>query len=261
MPSVFRADLHLHTCLSPCGDLDMSPRGIIEAALERGLDIIAICDHNTAENAAACFRAAARAGGPSVLAGLEVCSSEEVHILTLFDSPETADNMQAYVYAHMPPRTNRPEIFGEQVIANEDDEVEGFNDRLLIGATNLNLAEIVTESHRLGGLALASHIDREAFSLLGQLGFTPPDLELDGFELSKNGRMEDLLRIYPDLTGRPIIRSSDAHFLPDVGSAWTEFYLERPELAELELALMGKDGRQIGRTGIRTESGELKVDF
>jgi len=245
--SAFRADLHVHTCLSPCGELDMSPRAIVEAAQRKNLDIIAICDHNTAENITAVFRAAARAGRPKILAGLEVCTAEEVHILTLFDSPLKAEDMQALVYAHLPPRTNRPEIFGEQVIVNENDEVEGFNDRLLIGATDLDLDSVVEETHQRGGLAIASHVNREAYSLLGQLGFVPPGLALDGFEISAFSKLDQILEQYPDLAGRPIISSSDAHCEDDIGSAYTEFFLANPDLNEIKMALKGEDGRKINR--------------
>ncbi|MEW6262805.1 MAG: PHP-associated domain-containing protein [Thermodesulfobacteriota bacterium] len=246
----FRADLHVHTCLSPCGDLDMSPRGVVEAAAAGRLDIIAVCDHNTAENVAATRRASERRGGrPWVLAGLEVCTAEEVHLLALFEEPETALEMQAVVYNHLPPKTNRPEIFGEQVVANEDDEVEGFNDRLLIAATDLELAAVVAEIHALGGLALASHVDREAFGLLGQLGFIPPGLALDGLEVSPRCDWPDFLARHPELAGWPIVRSSDAHFLPDLGSAWTEFLLAEPSLEEIALALKSAGGRKIINTG------------
>jgi len=225
----------------------MSPRGIVEAALAKNLDIIAICDHNTAENVAAAFRAAERIGRLKVLAGLEVSSAEEVHVLTLFDSPETAEDMQALVYDHLPPRTNRPEVFGEQVMANEDDEVEGFNERLLIGATDLDLNTVVEEAHKRGGLAIASHVDRQSFSLLGQLGFVPEGLALDGFEISAFADLEQILSQYPELANRPILKNSDAHFVDDIGSAFTEFYLAKPDLAEIKMALKNENGRTINK--------------
>jgi PHP family Zn ribbon phosphoesterase len=241
----YRADLHLHTCLSPCGDLDMSPKGVVEAAAAAGLDIIAVTDHNTAENVAATVRAAVARGGPAVICGLEVTTAEEVHVLTLFDDAETALAMQGVVYANFPDRTNRPEIFGEQVVANEFDEVEGFNERLLIGASLLDLNQVVEHCHHLGGLALAAHVDRPSFSLIGQLGFVPPDLMVDAFEISKRADEADLISQYPALAGRPLVRSSDAHFVPDIGSAWTEFKLNHPELNEIRMALQGIEGRMI----------------
>ena len=225
----------------------MSPRGIVEAAQKKKLDIIAVCDHNTAENVGAVFRAAAGAGRPRVLAGLEISTVEEVHILALFDTPRKAERMQNFVYAHLPPRTNRPEIFGEQVVANENDEVEGFNDRLLIGATDLDLESVVAEIHKQNGLAIASHVDRQAFSLLGQLGFVPEGLNLDGFEVSAFGAVDKILDQYPALAERPFISNSDAHYLDDIGSAYTEYFLAAPELDEIKMALRGEGGRKIGR--------------
>ena len=248
MLPLFKADLHIHTCLSPCGDLDMSPRGIVEAARALNLDLIAICDHNTAENAAAACRAAKRDGGRvKVLSGLEVCTSEEVHVLALFETPEKALDMQALVYDRMPPKTNRPEIFGEQVVANEDDEVEGFNERLLIGSVNLSLNGVTEAIHERGGLAVAAHIDRESYGLLGQLGFFPPDLDVDAIEISSRCNWPELLAVHPELTGKPVLRSSDAHYVKDIGSGWTEFQLEEPTLKEIGLAFRKQNGRNINR--------------
>ena len=248
----FRCDLHVHTCLSPCGDLDMSPRNVVETAKNLGLDVIAICDHNTAENVAAARRAAlGNKGAPHVLCGLEICTLEEVHVLALFDHPRAAHKMQSLVYLHLPPDLNSPEIFGEQVAANENDEVEFFNQRLLIAAAGLDLEEVVGAIHELGGLAVAAHVDREAYGLLGNLGFFPDGLEIDAVEISRFGRLKPMLDLYPDLAGKPIIRCSDAHYVSEIGSAWTEFRLESPSIAELALAFKQTRGRQITCTGCK----------
>ena len=118
-----KADLHIHTCLSPCSDWEMSPRKIIRRSLDLGLDLIAVCDHNTAENAGAAMREGQKQG-LWVLPGMEICSKEEVHILALFEELEKALAMQDFVYDHLPGE-NRPEVFGCQVVANEYDEVLG----------------------------------------------------------------------------------------------------------------------------------------
>src|SRR5210317_1516782 len=146
----FKADLHIHSCLSPCSDWAMSPKKIIQQSLDVGLDLIGLCDHNSAENAAATMREGQRQG-MQVLPGMEICSKEEVHILALFDELESALEMQAYVYANLPGENNT-EVFGFQVIANEQDEVIGENPRLLIGATRLGLHDIVDKTHVLGGI-------------------------------------------------------------------------------------------------------------
>ncbi len=239
----YRADLHIHSCLSPCGDLDMSPRRIVGKALERNLDLIAVCDHNAAENVGAVMRAGQERGLP-VLAGMEISSMEEVHSLALFDKEEQALAMQAFVYGHLR-GTNRPEIFGDQVVANEFDEVEGFNDRLLIGATELPVHTILDEIHRLGGLCIASHVDRPSYSLLSQLGFIPQDLALDALEISPNMTRESLLERIPDAAGYPVVTFSDAHFPDDIGKVFTYFLMKGPELEEVRMALRGLEGREI----------------
>lgn len=240
---LYKSDLHIHSCLSPCGDLDMSPRGIVERSLERGLDLIAVCDHNSAENVGAVMRAGTDRGLP-VLAGMEISSVEEVHSLALFDKVEQALAMQAFVYGQLK-GTNRPEIFGDQVVANELDEVEGFNDRLLIGATKLPLFRILDEIHRLGGLSIASHVDRPSYSVLSQLGFISRDLALDALEISPNMARESIPEKIPDAARFPVVTFSDAHFLDDIGKVFTCFFMESPGVEEMRMALRGLEGRGI----------------
>ena len=239
----FKADLHIHSCLSPCSDWDMSPKKIVQKSIEQDLDIIAICDHNTAENVAATLREGERQG-LAVLPGIEICSKEEVHLITLFREIEDNLNMQAFIYMHLRGE-NQPEVFGHQVVADEHDQVLGENTRLLIGATELSLTEIVQEAHRLGGICISSHVDRPSFSLIGQLGFIPDNLELDAVEVSHRVPLQKALTRVPGIGNYPCVTSSDAHFLRDIGKVWTEFVLAAPTLDELILALAGKDGRRI----------------
>lgn len=239
----YRADLHIHSCLSPCADLDMSPRAIAEVSVERGLDIVALCDHNSAENAGAAIRAGAQRG-ITVIPGMEISTKEEVHLLALFREEAQALAMQQIVYEHLR-GTNRPELFGDQIVANEMDEVEGFNDRRLIGATLLSFQEVIREIHRLEGLCIASHVDRPSFSLLSQLGFVPPDSALDGVEISRPMQRDELVAQFPGLEKLPMVFSSDAHFIKDIGRLFTMLSLEVPNLDELRMALEGKGGRRI----------------
>jgi PHP family Zn ribbon phosphoesterase len=239
----FKADLHIHTCLSPCADLDMSPKAILERSAEKKLDIIAICDHNSAENVEACMRAGLK-HGIRVLPGMEVNSREEVHTLAIFETAEQALAMQEIVYLHGK-GTNRPDVFGDQVIANEFDEVEGFNDRLLIGAVNLGFRDVIKEVRRLGGLTIASHIDRPSYSLLSQLGFIPPDVELDALEIFHKNKQEEMCRDVPGMRDLPVVSSSDAHFLSDIGRSHTVFFLEAPSVEEIRMAFSGKSGRSV----------------
>jgi len=239
----FKADLHIHSCLSPCSDWDMSPKKIVQKSLEQHLDLIAICDHNTAENAAATLREGTRQG-IAVLPGMEICSKEEVHLMALFNNIEDTLKMQEYVYAHLPGK-NQPEVFGHQVVADEHDQVLGENPRLLIGATQLSLLDIVEKAHHLGGICISAHVDRPSYSLIGQLGFIPEDLHLDAVEVSYRVPLEKALTEVVGINDYPCVTSSDAHFLHDIGKVWTEFVLAAPSLEEIRLALAGVNGRRI----------------
>ena len=239
----FKADLHIHSCLSPCSDWAMSPKKIIQQSLDVGLDVIGLCDHNSAENAAATMREGQRQG-MHVLPGMEICSKEEVHILALFDELEPALEMQAYVYANLPGE-NQTEVFGFQVIANEQDEVIGENPRLLIGATRLGLHDIVDKTHVLGGINISCHVDRPAYGIINQLGFIPKDLNLDGLEVSHRIKLAEAAQTIPGVENFSFVTASDAHFLNDIGKVFTVFELAEPSLAEIRLALARKNGRRI----------------
>lgn len=239
----YRADLHIHTCLSPCGDWGMSPRDIVAKSCEIGLHIIAICDHNSMENAGAAI-AAGKAAGLRVIPGMEICSREEVHVLGLFENLAQARQMQETVYAHLPGK-NDPDLWGEQVVANEKNEVVCENDRLLIGATTLYLDAIVDAVHALGGLCIASHVDRPSYSVISNLGFVPPDVEFDALEVSSRVPLYEAYQQIQGIDRFPCITSSDAHFLKDVGRVWTTFLLDAPVFEEIRRALQGFGGRRI----------------
>lgn len=241
----FRGDFHIHTCLSPCADLTMSPKRVVEKAVKENLDMIAICDHNSAENAGAAMAAAANKK-ITVLPGMEVTTVEEVHIIALFDELHQVLDLQRIVYDHLPPEENIEDIFGEQIVANEFDDVEGYNNRLLMAATQLTLAKWVDEIHTLGGLVIAAHIDREAYnSIIGQLGFIPPDLELDALEISSHTSRSQALERYPEIEKFPLISSSDAHYLQDIGKVTSSFLLGAPGVDEIRKAFRKQDGRHV----------------
>jgi 3',5'-nucleoside bisphosphate phosphatase len=238
-----KGDLHIHTCLSPCSELEMSPLRIAKESLARGLDFIAVCDHNSAENTGAAIRAGAKLG-IHVLPGLEINSIEEIHILAIFDREEQALTMQDIVYASLH-GVNRPDIFGEQVVVNESDEVEGFNGRLLIASTQLNIDAVVREIHRLGGIAIAGHADRPSYSIISQLGFIPPGLGLDAIEISCMSDVNNFIADKRDIKGLPVISSSDAHVPVDIGRRYTSFFLEAPCVNELRLAFRNESERRV----------------
>ncbi|MGE5256747.1 MAG: PHP domain-containing protein, partial [Hyphomicrobiales bacterium] len=185
----------------------MSPRNIIQRCLEASLELIAICDHNTSENSGAVMREGRRRG-IRVLPGLEICSREEVHILAIFGELEPALAMQEWVYASLSGQ-NQPEVFGYQIVANEDSEVLAENPRLLIGATRLGLSDIVRQTHALDGLSLSAHVDRPANGIINQLGFIPPDLMIDGVEVSRRVALSKARQVLPEIGKLPCISSSD----------------------------------------------------
>ena len=240
----FRCDLHIHTCLSPCADLDMYPSALVERSVAAGLDMIGICDHNSSENVRYVIEAA-RGKPLHVLPGMEITGREEAHVVALFEHMDDLLKVQEAVYAALS-GSNREEIFGCQAIVNAADEVEGFNGRLLIGAADISLGEVVETIHDVGGIAIAAHIDRESFSVMGQLGFIPPDIRFDALEISRRTGVKEARKRYPELDGYPFIVSSDAHFIRDIGEGVTRVAMKKPSLAELKLALEGREGRYIG---------------
>lgn len=237
-----RADLHIHTSLSPCTDTwRMTPGAIVRMAREVGLHMIGICDHNSMRNVAA-VQEAARGGGLTVLPGMEITSAEEVHVLGLFPGLESARAMQVLVDQNLPGE-NAPEIFGYQVLMDGEDEILGSEDRFLAGATTLSVEQLVAAIHERGGLAIASHVDREGFGILGQLGWIPDGLYLDALEVSFAMSRPEARERFPQIRSWPLLRSSDAHQPEEVGRAWTRLRVEGASLEELRLALRGYGGR------------------
>ncbi|MBC7234852.1 MAG: PHP domain-containing protein [Chloroflexi bacterium] len=236
-------DLHVHTVVSPCAEVEMIPPLIVRRALELGLSIIAVTDHNTADNVAAVQRAA-EGTNLAVLAGMEVQTREDAHILCLFDTAEQALAWQGVVYAHLPDMPNNEEVFGAQFVVDEMGEFMHKNERLLLTATSLSPEQVVSGVRSLGGIAIAAHIDRQAFSLLMSLGFLPPGLQLSAVEISRHTTPEAVLARYPSLRGMPIIASGDAHRLAEM-CAHTLVTLRSPSVRELELALRGEGGRAV----------------
>ncbi|MCK4358116.1 MAG: PHP domain-containing protein [Candidatus Cloacimonetes bacterium] len=239
----FKFDLHIHTCLSPCGDLEMVPTKIIKRAKLKGLDVIGICDHNASENVKA-VKKAGELENVKVLGGMEVTSKEEVHILTLFDEDEDLIGFQKIIYENLH-GVNNDELFGYQLVVDENDEILDTNNRLLIGATELSVEEIVEKARSLNGLVIASHVDRERFSIIGQLGFIPEGLDLDGLELSARYVFGKKNLDFPMASGFPLVTFSDAHYIDDIGKTSTTFFINDVKISEIKKALSGEDGRKL----------------
>jgi PHP family Zn ribbon phosphoesterase len=243
MLRTFRSDLHIHSCLSPCGDEEMRPRAIVSQALAMGLDMIGICDHNSAENIAAFLRVGSEKG-LTVLPGIEVTSKEEIHLLALFDRQEDCMALQDLIYQNLPGE-NVEEVFGPQTMVNERDETIGINRKMLIGATSLPLEKIVSMVGSRRGVTIASHIDRQAFSLLGQLGFIPEGLPLDGLEISSRTSQEEAQKRFHSYHRFSLVRFSDAHHLEDIGKNITHFLLKETTSEEVKMALHRREGRRV----------------
>jgi PHP family Zn ribbon phosphoesterase len=222
----------------------MTPRNIIEKAASLGINIVAVCDHNSAENITV-TEEIGRKRGITVIPGMEVTSSEEVHILGYFRRLEDCLEMQNQVFTHLQPGENDEEAFGMQVIVNDEDEVLGFNKRLLIGATDLPVNRIVELIHGFQGIAVASHIDREGFGIIGQLGFIPQETRFDALEISSRTSLKAAAAKFDMYRSIPWITSSDAHQLEDIGRKTTGFYMNHATFEELCLALAGTGDRKV----------------
>lgn len=205
--------------------------------------MIAICDHNSSRNTSATRRAAGNSG-LTVIPGMEITSSEEVHILGLFPSDEHAEAVQEEIYGRLIGE-NREEAFGYQVVVDEYDQVEDLDRRLLISATTLSAERVVNLIHDFGGLAIASHVDRQGFGIFSQLGFIPPGLRLDALEISKRTDEETVRKRFPQCKDYTLITSSDAHYVNDIGSAVTVAEMAEPTFDELGKALKNLEGRKI----------------
>ena len=209
-------DFHIHSALSPCGDKDMTPNNIVNMASLLGLNTIAVSDHNSVKNVKAAMEVGKNCG-VTVLAGMEVETEEEVHILTLYPSLDAAAEAGEAVYKALPEIKNRPEIFGEQLIMDSQDNVTGIEEKLLISPTTLSLNALFDIVKSVGGLFIPAHIDRHSYSILTNLGFMPEDLDIKMIEISKNTLdVAAYLESRPELAKYKIFRNSDAHYLEHI---------------------------------------------
>ncbi len=242
--NLYRADLHMHTVLSPCGDLDMSPVNLVNQAASCGLDIIAITDHNSTLHGPI-VRRLAKSKGIMVLYGAEVTTKEEAHCVCLFDTEEQRMVFQEYLETHLPNIPNNPDVFGYQVEVDENDEILQEIEPLLISALDVGVNQIEAYVHKLGGLFIPAHVNKTKYSLISQLGFVPFDLKCDALELSLHTTVDEFKAKNNYLKSARFIRSSDAHMLSQIGSAFTTLQMEHRTFDELRKALNGIDGRDI----------------
>ena len=235
----YRADLHIHSVLSPCGDIDMSPVRIIHEAKMKKLDIIGITDHNTTGHAELMVELGKKEG-ITVFPGAEICTKEEIHCLVFFENIEKTKRFQKYIELYLPDIKNLSDKFGEQYLVNEKEEILEVVDYLLINAIEQNITEVEQETHRLEGVFIPAHIDRKSNGILSQLGFIPEDLVIDALELYDYKNV-NRLSLSDQVT---CITNSDAHVPYDIGSRVTNYMMYKPSFAEWKLALKQKGNRK-----------------
>jgi len=216
------ADLHIHSTLSPCSSLEMSPAAIIRRARELGLDVIAVTDHNSVAN---CFSAVAlgEKNNVRVFFGMEAQTREDIHILCLFADSRCAERFNEQVYALLPDVKNNPDFFGDQVVVDEQDNIIRHEEKLLLNALNASIAELLQLVRLHRGFAIPAHVESAPYGVLVNLGMIPRELDGSVLEISCATRPDTVLKTYPDLARFPLISNSDAHYLKDIGRAYTIF--------------------------------------
>ncbi len=220
-------DFHIHSCLSPCGDNDMTPCNIVNMAKIMGYDIIALTDHNSCKNCDATIKAGKNAG-ITVIPGMELCTSEEVHVVCLFPTLEDATKFSEYVYSTLPPIKNKPQIFGEQLICDENDNVVGNEETLLVTASGISTMKIWDIVQSFNGVCYPAHIDRSSFSILSNLGTIDETFGFTCAEVFDESKTGELKSKYPYLNNLKIISDSDAHYLENMRIP-EDCYLDLPE--------------------------------
>ncbi len=208
-------DFHIHSCLSPCGDSDMTPNNIVNFAKLMGYDAIALTDHNTALNCPAVARLAEE-NNITFIPGMELCTAEEVHIVCLFYTLEDALSFSDYVKSTMPPIKNKPSIFGEQLICDENDNVIGQEDTLLVTASGISTEKVVKKVAEYNGICYPAHIDRSSFSILSNLGMIDDYFGFKCAEIFDISKENELKEKHPYLRQLKILSDSDAHYLENM---------------------------------------------
>ena len=205
-------DFHIHSCLSPCGGEDMTPNNIAGMAMLGGINAAALTDHNTSKNCPAFFEACRKVGIVPI-AGMELTTAEDIHMVCLFPTLAAAMEFDEFVDQNRMKIPNRPDIFGEQLIMNGEDEIVGKVDDLLIPATDLDIFTAAEEVRRRGGAAYPAHIDKQSNGIIAVLGDIPAEAGFCTAEVKDKEKLPELLEKYPILKGMLIVEDSDAHEL------------------------------------------------
>lgn len=239
----FLADLHIHTVLSPCAQRDMFPHCIVLEALEKGIDIIAVTDHNACENVPLTVQLGERFG-LWVIPGIEVETKEEVHLLGYFPTCDHLLRFNRVVSAHLPLLPLNRDVWGEEWVIDEGGRVVAEKDTLFTLSLRLSLEEVVAEIQRFEGVPVLAHVDRKVQSVFSQLGFIPSGLAVRVLEVSPWASPEEIAERFA-LSGYRFLGSSDAHALPEIGRRTTLFRMPTCSWDEFLLALFGEQGRDM----------------
>lgn len=242
--NIYKADLHIHTVLSPCGDLEMSPSNIIRQAKLKKLDIIGITDHNSTLNCKI-TRILGEKQGIYVLTGVEITSREEVHCLAFFEKTESLDIFQQYIEASLPFVKNNPHYFGYQVVVDAFENILQEVDSLLIIGLNRSIGEIRSKVAELDGIFIPAHVDRPRNGILDQLGFMPDTLNPDAVEIWNRNSRNTFLKTYPVFDKYQLLINSDSHTLQQIGTFYSELVMEQINFSEIHNALSGNKGRKV----------------
>jgi PHP family Zn ribbon phosphoesterase len=240
----FLADLHIHSVLSPCGDLAMTPRTIVGAALNKGLAMIAITDHNSMRMCRI-ISDYAKEFGLLVIPGAEVNTVEEVHCLALFGDWELASNFQLFLDHQLKKIKNDPRIFGDQVVVDRDELILYTEKRSLITGLKAPISAIAEVVHRLGGLFIPAHIYRKQYGIIPTLGMLPENLMIDALEITPGCHSKEIGNSHEIDSNVTRIFNSDAHFPDQIGNFSTRLWMEEPSFDELRLALRNLEGRAV----------------
>ena len=211
-------DLHIHSCLSPCADNDMTPNNIAGMAALKGLQIVALTDHNSCKNCPAFFEACKRLGLIPV-AGMELSTAEDIHVVCLFEALDDAMRFDEALHSHIANIPNRPEIFGDQLILDGEDVQTGTEDKLLISATDLWMSDAIALARSFGAHVHPAHIDREANGMIAVLGDIPAEYGFACVEYNGSERIEQIKSDYAVARDAKHVVSSDAHHLWDISEA------------------------------------------
>lgn len=211
-------DLHIHSCLSPCGDDASTPSDIVGMGVLNGLNVMALTDHNTTKNCPAFFKCA-KAMGIVAIAGMELTTAEEIHVVCLFEHLDDAVKFGDEVDRHRIRIKNRTDIFGNQLIMNEDDEIIGTDDFLLSNATDISVESVKPLVERFGGICYPAHVDRDSNGIIAILGDFPADYGFSCAEFHDKGNVDEYSERFPSLRSLTHVVSSDAHYLWNIKEA------------------------------------------